>query len=319
MISRPSSSNEDDNPVSGTRPPTDRPAPIVGTPAGHPQGAGRGILRINRVYNNNLVLATDRGREVILVGRGLGFGRRKGDLIKPGEVHKRFELAGDVRGQGARGILIDLPLDVIELTAKVTDHLDTAHGVRLSDAAEIGLADHLHAAITRQTKGITLYNDLIWETKSSYRREFAIALEILDLLRREGHPLPLDEAGFITMHLVSAGVAGDMAERLKMATALREVVAIVERTIPSIVDTDSNHYLRFLTHLKFAIQRINDGKMLTGRLGHMFEEHRNSDPQGYACVLEIGDHLTEKFQIALTEEEQLYLLVHLARLRGRDD
>jgi len=282
-------------------------------------GRGRGVLRISRIYNNNLVAAQDGGREVILVGRGLGFGRRKGDLIKPGEVHKRFELAGDVRGQGARGILIDLPLAVIELTSKVTEHLAQAHGVRLSDAAEIGLGDHLDAAIKRHQQGVTLYNDLIWETKASYRREFAIALEVLDLVRREGYPLPLDEAGFITMHLVSAGVAGDMAERLKLAKVLRDVLVIVQRAVPSIGDTDSNHYLRFLTHLKFAIQRVSDGKMLTGRHEEMFKQHRDSDPLGYACVLEIAEFLTGSFDIELTEEEQLYLLVHLARLRGRDN
>src|SRR6478672_10851548 len=98
-----------------------------------------------------------------------------------------------------------------------------------------------------------------------------------------------------------------MAERLKLAKVLRDVLVIVQRAVPSIGDTDSNHYLRFLTHLKFAIQRINDGKMLTGRLGHMFEQHRNSDAQGYACVLKIDTHPTEKFQVELTEEEQLYL------------
>ena len=72
MSSRPSSSNEDDNPVSGTRPPTEPAGPYCRHPGRHPQGAGRGFLRISRVYNNNLVLADDRGREVILVGRGSG-------------------------------------------------------------------------------------------------------------------------------------------------------------------------------------------------------------------------------------------------------
>ncbi|WP_399552301.1 CAT RNA binding domain-containing protein, partial [uncultured Bifidobacterium sp.] len=34
---------------------------------------GEGVVEILRVFNNNVVLANDHGREVILTGRGLGF------------------------------------------------------------------------------------------------------------------------------------------------------------------------------------------------------------------------------------------------------
>jgi len=286
----------------------------AGVPTPHPR-AGRPMLQITRVYNNNLVATVDRGREVILVGRGIGFGRRKGELIHAAAAQKRFVLSDDARGNGPRGILVDLPLAVIELTAKVTRYLEVDHGVRISDAAEIGLADHLNAAIRRQAQGITLYNDLIWETKATYRREFTIALGILELLRGEGYPLPLDEAGFISMHLVTAGVGGDMATRLKTAQTLREVLAIVEGYLPDAAQSDSNDYLRFLTHLKFVVQRANDGRMLTGRHGSMFAESRDRDSEGYACVLQISEHLAKSFGRPLTEEEQLYLLMHLGRLR----
>ena len=41
-----------------------------------------GSVTVNKVYNNNVVLGTDPdGKEVVLLGKGLGFGRRPGDTL----------------------------------------------------------------------------------------------------------------------------------------------------------------------------------------------------------------------------------------------
>jgi len=270
---------------------------------------------IAKVYNNNVVAVTDDRREVILIGRGIGFQKKRGDSVDPEQIEKRFHLTAEASAAGIRGILVDVPYQIIVLTGNVTDYLQRVHGITLTDAVEIGLADHLDAAIKRLQSGINLYNDLIWETKATYRHEFRVALGVLDLLRKEGYALPLDEAGFIAMHLVNAGIGGDMNERLVMARALREVLAIVQREIPNVVDVDSSHFLRFLTHVKFVLQRMTERTLLSGQHGHLFATQRTSDPTSYACTQEIGEYLSDKFGIALSDEEQLYLMVHLARLR----
>ena len=41
-------------------------------------------MRISRIYNNNVVLTVDHyGKESVMIGRGIAFGKRKGQLIDP--------------------------------------------------------------------------------------------------------------------------------------------------------------------------------------------------------------------------------------------
>jgi beta-glucoside operon transcriptional antiterminator len=276
-------------------------------------------VKITRIYNNNVVAALDHGQEVILVGRGLGFGQQRGGLVDECCVEKRFHLAQTATGAGARGILVDLPYEVITLTAQVTRHLERQHGIVLPAPVEIGLADHLAAAFARLDEGIALPNALLWETKASYRQEFAIALEILELIRREsGRRLPLDEAGFIAMHLVNAGLTGDMADTLLLMRALHEVLDIVHHELGVPVANDSPHYVRFLTHLKFVLQRLVDGTQLHGEYQAMFEAQRAADPSAFAATQRISAHLAARFEVEVSKEEQLYLMLHLGRLRAAE-
>ena len=44
-------------------------------------------MKIEKVLNNNVVVALDEnGAETVLMGRGLGFGRRTGDEAPPDNV-----------------------------------------------------------------------------------------------------------------------------------------------------------------------------------------------------------------------------------------
>ena len=48
-------------------------------------------MRISRIYNNNVVLTVDHyGKESVMIGRGIAFGKRKGQLIDPSAVEQTF-------------------------------------------------------------------------------------------------------------------------------------------------------------------------------------------------------------------------------------
>lgn len=276
-------------------------------------------LRVAKVYNNNVVAVLADGEEVILVGRGLGYQKKRGDPVDESVVSKRFHLAATPGGAGARGILVDLPYEVIELTSTITAYLQREHQLVLPPAVEIGLADHLAAALSRLDQGIPLVNNVLWETRAAYPGEFTVALGVLDLVRREsGRILPLDEAGFVTMHLVNAGLTGDMAETLLLARALNDVLAIVQEDLPVMVRVDSPHYARFLTHVKFVLQRLTERSQLSGEHAALFEEQRRSDPAAYRTAQRIAAYLEGRFDVDLSEEEQLYLMIDLSRLRTRE-
>lgn len=50
-------------------------------------------MRIKKIYNNNVVSAIkDTGEEVIVMGQGIGFSKKKGDIIPKHSIEKVFML-----------------------------------------------------------------------------------------------------------------------------------------------------------------------------------------------------------------------------------
>ena len=52
-------------------------------------------MQIKKIYNNNIAMVkNEAGDEVILVGKGIVFGLKKGDEIQAEKAEKKFELKG---------------------------------------------------------------------------------------------------------------------------------------------------------------------------------------------------------------------------------
>lgn len=49
-------------------------------------------MYIKRVYNNNVVMVDDAGTERIAVGKGIAFGRKRGDVLDSASFEKVFTL-----------------------------------------------------------------------------------------------------------------------------------------------------------------------------------------------------------------------------------
>jgi beta-glucoside operon transcriptional antiterminator len=278
------------------------------------------MFRINRVINNNVISVVESDREVILTGRGLGFGRHAGDTYDPGKVERRFVLEDDRSAAGFTSVIAELPYEVIVLSNRIADHVRDTLGLTLTSAIQLALADHIHFAIQRLAAGQRLENALLWELKSSYRAEFTTALHILEMIREAtGVVLPVDEAGFVTMHLVNAELTGNMASSVGTATTVQDIVAIVREHLGIPMAPDSGAYARFLTHVKFAVQRMEEGQLLTSTDSGLYEIVRDKDPEAHECALAIARHVRGRYGVELPDEELLYLMMHINRLRTRDE
>jgi len=277
------------------------------------------VFRVERVINNNVISVLEDSHEVILTGRGLGFQQRPGGTYDPAKVERRFILDDDRSAEGFTSFIAELPYELLALSNRIADHLAQGSGISLTNAAQLALADHIQFAIQRLSQGQRLAHPLLWELKSTYRREFTAALEILELIAEStGVVMPVDEAGFITMHLVNAELNGDMASALSTTSAVQDIVGIVRANLGIALDPESVAYARFLTHVKFAVQRIEGDQLLVGADTQLYDMVREKDPKAHECALAIADYVDQRYSVALPEEELLYLMVHVNRLRARD-
>ncbi len=277
------------------------------------------VLRVNRVINNNVISVLEDDREVILTGRGLGYQQHPGGTYDPARVERRFVLDDDRSAEGFTSVIAEIPYEVLVLSNQIADHLKATLDLTLTSAMQLAIADHIQFAMQRLAAGQRLEHAMLWELKSTYRREFTAALEMLEMIHAAtGVVMPVDEAGFLTMHLVNAELNGDMSTTVSTTTAVQDIVGIVRDQLGVPLEPDSVAYARFLTHVKFAVRRIEDGQLLVGTDSMLYDMVREKDPQAHEVALAIADYVRERYELDLPEEELLYLMVHVNRLRHRD-
>ena len=114
------------------------------------------------------------------------------------------------------------------------------------------------------SQGIEPQNALLWEIKRFYPQEFQLGIYALELIQdRLDILLPEDEAGFIALHFVNAEYGTDIRDAVKFPDQMQAIVDIVERDLGILLDESSLHYERFMTHIKFLIQRIYRKELLS--------------------------------------------------------
>jgi beta-glucoside operon transcriptional antiterminator len=277
------------------------------------------MFRVSRVINNNVISVLEDGREVILTGRGLGYQQHPGGTYDPAKVERRFILDDDKSAEGFTSVISEIPYEVLALSNRIADHLKATLDLSLTSAMQLAIADHIQFAMQRLASGQRLEHAMLWELKSTYRREFTAALEILEMIHAAtGVVMPVDEAAFLTMHLVNAELNGDMSTTVSTTTAVQDIVTLVRERMGVPLEPDSVAYARFLTHVKFAVRRVEDGQLLVGADSQLFDMVREKDPQAHEVALAIAEYVRSRYGLDLPDEELLYLMVHVNRLRHRD-
>ncbi|MBI0095682.1 MULTISPECIES: BglG family transcription antiterminator LicT [Gilliamella] len=274
-------------------------------------------MKVHKILNNNVIVTLDdKGKELILTGRGIGFKKREGDLIDINLIEKQFSLDNKDILPKFNELLSEIPLEVLTTSQIIINHAKEFMESKLQDSIYISLTDHIHFAIERHKQGFDIPNGFLWEIKKFYPKEFQIGLYALSVIKKRlGIELPEDEAGFITFHIINAQLNGTMPNIVNMTKIMREILNIVKYHFRIEYDEDCLSYQRFVTHLKFFAQRILSKGTQTQQDSSLYEIVRQKYDQAYLCTKQIDLHLIQQYQHPLTDDESLYLTIHIERLR----
>lgn len=272
---------------------------------------------VHRVLNNNVVIAVDEsGRERVLMGRGLGFQLKPDDVIDPAKVEKTFILDGGAQGERERRLLVDVPYATIEAVSRAVDEAERMLGRHLDRHLTIAVIDHVHYVLERLDQGLRIPTTTMPELRVLYPHEFAAADRMAASLAASlGRALPPEEAVFLTMHLLNATRDEPNGTAALLLRRLQHVVEVVEQRLGVQLDADSPDYARFILHVQFLLQRLVNRTMLVGNDSSFFEFAKHSYPASHAIAEEVKRYVFAATEAALTDEEVLYLIVHVERLR----
>jgi beta-glucoside operon transcriptional antiterminator len=275
-------------------------------------------VKVKKVINNNIVQSTDEfGKDVLVIGKALGFKKKPGDAIDQTLIEKVYTSNKDLPTNKLTELLAKVELEHVQVANEIINFAKASLGKKLSENIYLTLTDHIDYAIERYHNGLPIKNALLWEIKRFYNHEFLIGKEALNIIEAKlGIKLPEDEAGFIALHIVNAELdMSQVSEVSNMTKIIQNILNIIKYHYKIDLDEYSLNYERFITHLKFFIHRLYRGVELesdkdAGFLFILKERYKEE----YQCALKIRDYIMKEFHRDLKEDEMIYLTIHIRRI-----
>lgn len=273
---------------------------------------------IKKILNNNAIITKDQhNNEIIVMGKGIAYGKKNGDTVDSDKIYKTFSLDSKTIQNKLIDMIDLIPMNYINLSERIIKMAKEKLNMSLNDSIYISLTDHIYSSVQRYHEGLPLKNKLQWEIKHFYKKEFEIGKEALMLIKEEtGISMLEDEAGFIALHIVSSEIGDDMHNVYEVTNFIQQIISIVKYHFSIDFDTESLAYHRFITHLKFFGYRVfaqncKDNHSLENDLLEIIKE-KYVEP--YLCSLKIKKYIEQKFNYVLDSDEILYLTIHIAKI-----
>ncbi len=274
-------------------------------------------MKIAKVINNNVISAFDESqREIIAMGRGLGFRAKEGDRVAEDRIEKVFRLESGNSLDQFKELLKTLPMEHVQVSDDIIRYANSVLNHQLNPNVYLTLTDHINFALERFKKRMKLSNPLLREVRCFYRQEYLIGEYAVALIERKlGIRLPVDEAASIAIHIVNAEYDAPMGETIRLTGVMQEILELVQSAFQLEYDEHSLSYERFLTHLRFLAQQVltqetrtQDDPEFQELIGRLYAEE-------YACGQRIRTLVREKYGYTITDEEAAYLALHIRRIR----
>lgn len=267
--------------------------------------------------NNNFALCLDNnGTEVIVYGRGVGFGKFPCEI----PLHKIEKTFYDVNLKYLSTIA-SLPSEVIETSAMIAEQAEIELGCELNPNLSFSLADHLNFAIERTRKGITVNTPISFDIKYLYPKEFSLGGEGIRLIEKKmAVKLPDNEVISIAMHLINAELpTSNMHNTMVKTQVISDVHSIIEHELSTQIDIESYQFSRFALHLSYLIQRFEKGRHVEEQGTGMLKSIAKNYPGNYICAQKIADYFQQNWQWVCNNEEKLYLMLHIYRIQEKTE
>ena len=212
---------------------------------------------IERIINNNVVSALDEdGKEIVVMGNGIGFGKKKGQTCDENRIEKVFHMEDERVLSQFKDLLAKLPLEYIQVSYDIISYAKQELGVKLNQNVYITLTDHISFALERLSDGMTFTNALHSEIRRFYPTEYSVGIHALHLIKEKtGISLPEDEAASIALHLVNAELNLQMRDIWVLTNMIGKMMDVIVQYLP-ILKEESLEMDWLLSYLKFVTCRV---------------------------------------------------------------
>ncbi len=282
-------------------------------------------MKFIKNFNNNAALVSDEsGVDWVVIGNGIGFGKKAGDPIDKDKISRRFiavekniKMVDSVR---------DIDQRTLALTTAVINLASQKLQITFSDYQFLVLADHIDFMLTRADENIELGQDTLgWEMQKLFPKEYNTAQEALELIKKKTKlEFPKSEVAYLTYHFINAGSGQTkLQDTIKITKLIRGVIDIIQYQYGMQLDNESFNFNRFMTHLRaFMVRHMcgecdkDSGSELDNSL---IELMKVKYQKAYDTVQKIDTYLYNQAGWQLQPDDQVYLTLHVWRVTHRQN
>lgn len=278
-------------------------------------------MTVIKKINNNVAICKDNsGRELVAFGKGIGFPVMPYELTDLRKIERTFY---NISMQYIP-LLKEIPYEIIQFTADELQKIQDELPCETYSNLVLTLADHIAFVIERAQKGIYVKMPSIYEIEFSYPQEVKAGRYLVDAIKQKFKiKLPKSEVQGIAMHLINARERSKTDEtqekELINEEILEETTHIIEEELLVKVQRETFNYARFATHVQHLVERIFEQRPIDTENVLMYKSVREQYTKVSDCVDKISAHYKEKWKFELSEEEKLYLILHVNRVCSRED
>jgi len=273
------------------------------------------FLYVEKRINNNVILASEDGQQMVLVGKGIGFQAYPGNKIDKSKIEKTFYPTNNMTFTQMAALMTGCGPNELRAVFKIVNMAKVTFK-ELNDNMFFSLLDHLSFALKRREIQMDIVNPLEWEIKKFYSREYQMGIKALEIIKADlGTQLPDSEAAFFALHIVNAQidcVTGD--EIFGITEMTNSILKLVKYFYQCEFDEDSVFFNRFITHVRYYLMRQLKGEEVAPTEREIIDSVRKADSQAYECANKIARYIYERQKWETSETEKMFLMLHIINL-----
>ena len=277
-------------------------------------------MKIKRIFNNNVVLAYQDDSEIVIFGKGIGYGKQHGDEVDCTKVEKIFTLT-EKQTHSFESLFKEISNEYADLTFMIVKQAEADLGIEFDSSIYIAIMDHINYALVRTKQGMFVKNELLWEIKRTYKKEYEAALKTLSMIKTQtGIELPTDEAGTIAIHYFNAeDPSHHLKESYRAVEIIQDIVKIIQYYFKIEFDENEMNFNRLMTHLRYFANNMLNGDMKEeSDDNRLLKQLTVQYPNTYSCALKIKKYVKEKLGKDVTDDEIMYLMIHIQRTVSKE-
>lgn len=272
-------------------------------------------VKVIKVLNHNVVQALNtHNEEVIVFGKGIGFGVKADDLIDSTKIEKEYHFNNRKNKDLYTNLVGICDENLVTLVEQTMTNIEQVFNQKPNENLRVALLDHLNFSIYRFNHGLNITNLFNDELEAMYEKEFNFSRMLLNEINQTMKvSLPDAEIGFITQHIHSALNNDESRSNLFMQIIMNSL-EYLEAEHGLKYPKNSLEKIRLITHLKFALKRASEKSTLKNEFSPKILENY---PEAYKIAKDLSEYILDNFNIKFQDSEIGYLALHIQLIQSK--